>query len=591
MLYNILMINKIKELPNSPGVYQYFDKDGKLLYVGKAKNLKKRVKSYFHFTPSIKPSPNLSPRIFNMISQVKSLEYIVVKNEHDALVLENSLIKQLKPKYNILLRDDKTYPYIFIDLSKDFPRFEITRKVVTGSAIKYFGPFTTAARDILNAIYELVPLVQKKGSLKNKKACLFYQIGKCLAPCEGRVTQKEYQDLIKKALKLLNNKNLIIKELEKKMFNYAKRELFEEASKIRDVIARIKNSTIYSQVDLKNRENIDIFALYMHQNTASLTKLFVREGKIVSVATDVIKNDNGLSKDEIYKHSLFEFYKDDKPILAKNILIAEDFEEREVLEEFLKTKAKGIKISIPKRGTKKELIDIAINNAKESIKDDSKKDEFLQKLKKELKLSKTPYIIEAYDNSHLQGSSPVGSLIYIKNTEFKKDRYRHYNLNSKDEYSQMRELLSRRCESFEKNPPPDLWVIDGGETLLKLAKDICDSFGVDIDLIAISKEKRAKKTIRSKGKAKDKVYNLNGQIALKEGDSSKLFIQKLRDEAHRFAIKFHRSQKLKHDKQISLLEKRGIGKAKVTKLLSYFGTFEAINIASKEEIQKVLQKR
>lgn len=584
------MLKKIQNLPNEPGVYQFFDKNGKLLYVGKAKSLKNRVKSYFSFTPELLPSPRLSARIHNMITQATSLEYIVVKSEHDALILENSLIKQLKPKYNILLRDDKTYPYIYIDLNEDFPRFEITRHVQKGSHIKYFGPFTTAARDILSAIYELNPLVQKKGCLKGKKACLFYQIERCLAPCEGKISKDEYKKIVQNSLILLKNKNLIVEKLKKKMDFYAESELFEEAAKARDALQRIKNSTIFSQIDMKNSDHLDLFYVFTKETKAVLVKIFVRDGKIVSIVSNRLKNDNGFSKDEIYKSAILEFYKDDKPIIANSIIVGEDFNELKLLEDFINKKSsKKIHIITPKRGAKKELLNIAHQNAIESLKEKKEDISFKKFLKEKLKLSKTPYTIEAYDNSHLQGSSPVGSMIFYENS-FIKSKYRHYNLSSKDEYAQMRELLSKRCESFEKNPPPDLWVIDGGMTLLNLAKDICESFGVDIDLIAISKEKSGKRTVRSKGKAKDKIYGVGGEITLKDEDECKLFIQKLRDEAHRFAIKFHRSQKLKNDKKISLLEKKGIGKAKVAKLLNYFGTFEAIEKASKEEIEKVIGK-
>ena len=184
------MLQQIKSLPATPGIYQYFDTKGRLLYIGKAKNLASRVKSYFRFTPRLSPNPNLSLRILKMLNETVSLHYIVVESEHDALILENSLIKQLKPKYNILLRDDKTYPYIYIDLNRPYPRFEITRKVVEGKNIRYFGPYSTGARDILNAIYELCRLVQKKGCLKGKKACLYFQLDKCLAPCEKRWIQR-----------------------------------------------------------------------------------------------------------------------------------------------------------------------------------------------------------------------------------------------------------------------------------------------------------------------------------------------------------------------------------------------------------------
>jgi len=208
----------IQQLPASAGIYQYFDKDGNLLYVGKAKNLSNRVKSYFTFTPELKANSTLSTRITKMIKQTVTMNYIVVNSEHDALILENSLIKQLNPKYNILLRDDKTYPYIYIDYAQPYPRFEITRKVLDAKGITYYGPYSVGARDILDSIYELCKLVQKKGSLKSKKICLYHQINKCLAPCELPVSKENYQKELDLAKELIKNKKLLISKLEEKMF-------------------------------------------------------------------------------------------------------------------------------------------------------------------------------------------------------------------------------------------------------------------------------------------------------------------------------------------------------------------------------------
>ncbi len=585
------MLNKIKNLPKSPGVYQYFNKNGKLLYVGKAKDLSNRVKSYFSFTPTLSPSPRLSARIHKMISEAYSMDYIVVSNEHDALILENSLIKQLKPKYNILLRDDKTYPYIYIDLKKTFPRFEITRNVIKGKNIKYFGPFTTASREILESLYQLFPLVQKKGSLKNKKACLFYQIGRCLAPCEGKISEEEYHKIITKALEALKNKNILISLLKKKMNFYAQKELFEEAGKTRDTLKKIEQSTIFSQVDLKNNENYDVFALETEDTKAVMIKLFVRNGKIVSLNHTILKNDFGFSKNEIYKNTLINFYKKNMPLIAKTILLKDDFKERKEVELFLSQRLKmKITLQVPQKGPKKELVILAEKNAIESLKKvQIKYENILKQVKSILKLNNTPWTIEAYDNSHMQGSNPVGSCIYWENG-FQKNRYRHYILKSHDEYAQMRETLVKRCESFEKNPPPDLWVIDGGKTLLNLAYDITKSFGVDLDIIAISKEKNGVKSIRAKGKANDKIWTINGFVPLSNHNKILQFIQMLRDEAHRFVINFHRKQKIKQDKQIELLNKKGIGVAKVKKLITYFGSFEKIYSASEEELANVLNK-
>ena len=227
------MIEKIRNLPNSAGIYQYFNEKGQLLYIGKAKNLKNRVKSYWNFTPELRPNPALSTRIVKMLNETVSMHYIVVNSEHDALILENSLIKQLKPKYNILLRDDKTYPYIYIDNSLKYPRFEITRKVLNSSDVKYFGPYSVGAKDILDSIYELCKLVQKKSCLNGKKACLYYQIKKCLAPCEFNVDVAIYRQEVDKAVEFIENKKELIKELKQMMFFYAEDLRFEEANEIK----------------------------------------------------------------------------------------------------------------------------------------------------------------------------------------------------------------------------------------------------------------------------------------------------------------------------------------------------------------------
>ncbi|WP_200763604.1 excinuclease ABC subunit UvrC [Nitrosophilus alvini] len=587
--------NDIKNLPDKPGVYQYFNKEGRLLYIGKAKSLKKRVKSYFRFSPHFCPAPNLSPRIFKMASEVDALEYIIVENENDALILENSLIKQLKPKYNILLRDDKTYPYIYINMSEEFPRFEITRKVIKGKNIKYFGPLSTAAKDILDSIYELFPLVQKKGCLNQKKACLFYQIKRCSAPCEGKISTKEYKNIVDEAKKYILDKKTLIKKLEAKMSRLSAELRFEEAAEIRDRIERISKSEIQSNIDLARVEDIDIFAVYSEKGKASIVRMFMREGRVISSSSNIIRYDDtkGFDVDEAYKRAILDFYSVDSPITSKKIITAHDFSDRKTVESFLSQKlGKKITISTPKKGNKLNLAKLAILNAKELLKKQSKeKDDILLQVMKLLKLENYPFRIEIFDNSHIKGSIPVGAMAVYENGKFKKNDYRHYNLSSKDEYSQMREILTKRCNSFSKNPPPDLWVIDGGETLRRLAQDILQSFGVDIDVVAISKEKIDAKAYRAKGKAKDLIYTKNELFRLQPTDKRLLFLQKLRDEAHRFAIKFHREQKLKADRRISILKAKGIGEAKLKKLLDYFGSFENIKSASFSDLCSIIDEK
>ncbi len=587
------MIDTIRSLPDKPGVYQYFDENGKLLYVGKAKSLKKRVKSYFRFNP-FRPADNLSPRIYKMISEAKRLEYIVVENENDALILENSLIKQLKPKYNILLRDDKTYPYIYVNTDEDFPRLEITRKVVKGKNIKYFGPFSSGASAILKTIYEEIPLVQSKSCIKGKKACLYHQIGKCLAPCEGKITKEEYKKLIQKAIKLIHNKDKLLEILNKKMMKFAENLQFEEAAEIRDRINAIQDAEIFSNVDMVKLKDIDVFVVEIFKNKAVVIKIFVREGKVVASSHNIINSQVTPEKSEIYTRAILEFYSTETPFTSNEILVGDDFEEREWLEEVLSSKFnKKIKINLPNKNNK-NLIDLAKINALEIIKN-QKEDTLLDEIKILFNLQNIPYKIEVFDTSHMQGVATVGSMVVWENGKFKKEDYRHYHLEGKDEYSQMNELLTRRAKSFDKKSPPDLWLIDGGRAQLNLAKEIIDSSGANVDVLAISKEKIDAKAHRAKGKAKDKVYFLSGngieKIELSENDKRLQFLQRLRDEAHRFAIEFHRKTKRKKDMQIELLKVKGIGKAKMTKLLNYFGSFENIKKARFEELKNLLNEK
>ena len=592
---------KLKLLPSEAGVYQYFDNQGHLLYIGKAKSLKNRVKSYFKFSPTLQASNDLSPRIYKMISETVFLEWIVVPNEHDALILENSLIKQLKPKYNVLLRDDKTYPYIFVDLNEDFPRLEITRKIEKGKNIKYFGPYSSGARDMLDSIYETIPLVQKKSCVKSKKACLFFQIGKCLAPCENKVNKDEYKKILDEALGYIYNKSKLLNKLKEKMQFYSENFRFEEALVLRDRTKTIEKSEIKTGIDLTTNEDLDIFAIKSSNKKAVLVRMFIRDGKLASSNYDFMKTNDDVEFDiqEAYKRAIINYYSNELPIIPKEIIVADEIEDIITIEEFLYKKFnKKIKIVNPKIDKKASIVKIALNNCDELLRLENIKDEnsIYNELKELFSLNCVPNIIETFDNSHLMGQATVGGMVvWNKEKEnFDKKSYRHYNLESLDEYSQMKEMLYRRVESFDKNNPPDLWVIDGGTTLLNLAFDIVDSIGVNLDIIAISKQKVDAKAYRAKGNAKDIVhFKQNDEIKslnLLPSDKRLQFIQRLRDEAHRFAISFHKKQKRKEDKEISLLQIKGIGEAKIKKLLLYFGEFEKIRNASFEELKSVLNE-
>ena len=583
----------LKKLPNKSGVYHYFDSEGRLLYIGKAKNLKNRIKSYFRFTPNLSVAPNLSARISQMVSQIASMRYIVVENENDALILENSLIKQLKPKYNILLRDDKTYPYLCVDISEDYPRILLTRKVFKSQSIHYYGPYSSGGRDLLDSLYETFPLAQKESCLKGKKACLFYQIKRCLAPCEGKISKEDYRKILEHALECIQNPKKILAILDKKMQFLSENLRFEEAMVLRDRIAKIKQISPLSGVDFARMEDLDIFALEIEGNKGVLVKFFVRGGRVVSSASNVIKSQYELNIEEIYTQSLINYYSGEILIKPKQILIPYDLKEKkDELEQFLYQKLhKKIPIHCPKSGDKKQLCNLALKNAKESLNLNlTASEEILLDIQKLFGLQNMPYRIEIFDTSHHRGKQCVGAMV-VYDERFIKESYRHYLLEGSDEYSQMKEMLQRRIEKFKEEVPPDLWVLDGGVGQINLAKDLLNSAGVNLEVVGISKEKLDSKAHRAKGAALDILRDEKGQeYRLKSSDKRLQFLQKLRDEAHRFAITFHQKQKQKTMQQSKVLEVKGVGKAIQKRLLAYFGSFEGIKRASLDELEKVLSK-
>lgn len=584
------MIDKIRSLPNCAGIYQYLDESGRILYIGKAKNLSKRVKSYFSLTPTLSPKTTLSLRIQKMLSETVSLHYIIVENEHDALILENSLIKQLKPKYNILLRDDKTYPYIYVDLGEKYPRFDITRKILTSKSVRYFGPFSTGARDILDSLYELLPLVQKKSCLKGKKACLFYQIKQCLGPCEFPVDTTLYHDLVEQGIRLIQNKNTLIPKLTEKMEMYAEELRFEEARILRDRCESIRKSVLVSHIDLAQNVSYDVFAIAQFEHRGCIVRLFIREGKLVSSSHDFFTINDTFSLDEGYERALVSFYGTDKPPIVCPILTAHSFEEKGWISEHLSAifDKKAI-IETPKIGIKKQLTSLALNNAIELLKTSKPQHHpLLVQIQELCALPTLPERVEIFDNSHLGGVATVGAMVTYDEGEFDKKGYRTYHLHERDEYGQMRELLSRRIESFESNPPPDLWIIDGGETLRHLASELLLSHGIYLEVIGISKEKIDSKSYRAKGSARDILHTSHQTFRLEPSDKRLQWFQRLRDEAHRSAITFHKKTKLKADQHSKLLSLHGIGKGKLHKLIEYFGTFEAIQNASFDLLEELI---
>jgi excinuclease ABC subunit C len=376
------------------------------------------------------------------------------------------------------------------------------------------------------------------------------------------------------------------------MTNLAMQERYEEAGAMRDSIEAISSLTISSNIDLANTLDLDIFAIQNGDERGVIVKLFMRGGKIISSAYSYFRHTHIFDENEAYKQALLEFYTIDTPNISKQILTAHTFEDSHQVAATLSTRfEKKIEILTPQRGPKAKLISLALQNCEELLRKTQSDTIMEQKIADLFDLTVIPYRIETFDNSHLMGVATVGGMVVWNEDKWDKNAYRRYTLHARDEYGQMKEMLSRRIENFKEQPAPDLWILDGGQANLNLAKTLLKEAHVNLDVIAIAKEKLDAKAHRAKGAAKDMIYTSQGLIELKPNDKRLHWIQRQRDEAHRYAITYHQNKKRKEDTQVSLLNKKGIGKATVKKLLDYFGTFEAIENASYEELEKVTNKK
>jgi excinuclease ABC subunit C len=445
---------------------------------------------------------------------------------------------------------------------------------------------------LLDTLYEVYPLVQKKSCLREGKACLFYQIKKCLAPCEGRVSPEAYAEIVSKAKKSILKRKDLTDALQERMIHLAQQERYEEAGALRDNIQTISSLNISSNIDLAKELDIDIFAIMNGDERGVIVKLFMRGGKIISSAHSYFRHTHIFDENEAYKQALLEFYTKDSPHMSKQILTAHVFEDAPQVSQTLSTRfSKKIDILTPKIGAKAKLISLAIKNCEELLRKTESNTVMEQRIADLFDLTVIPYRIETFDNSHMMGAATVGGQIVWDEGKWDKSAYRRYMLEAKDEYGQMRELLSRRISHFKTDSAPDLWILDGGKANLHLALSLLKEENINLDVIAIAKEKLDAKAHRAKGAAKDLIHTINGIIELKPNDKRLHWVQRQRDEAHRYAITYHQNKKRKDDTQISLLNKKGIGKATVKKLIDYFGTFEAIQNASLEEISQVTNKK
>ncbi|MBQ6629431.1 MAG: excinuclease ABC subunit UvrC [Methanobrevibacter sp.] len=567
------MSTKVKSpdnLPNKPGVYIMRDASDTIIYIGKAKNLIKRVKSYFREKLD-------RPKTQILMSHFDSLEYIVTNSEKEALILEATLIKKHRPRYNVQLKDDKRYPYVKITDEK-FPRLLITRNVTKNGI--YYGPFTDVG-SVKQTVKFLKSLFKIRTCRNMDGPCLNSQIDLCYAPCAGEITEKEYSEIINKIDLFFQGKySTIVKNLKVEMMDAAENEEYEKAAVIRDQIASIEEIMEKQFVDLVDDDlDQDVIAIAPGDDEVVVIIMPIRNGKIVGRDDFLMSASQYDSSSEIMFAFIQQYYGYNRHV-PKQILLDEDIDEKQLLEEWLSDlRGNKVSIKVPQKGVKLRLVKMARKNA-EIIKHQKKKMESaLIELKKYLKLEKLPHVIEGYDISNISGKFAVGSKVSFKEGKPNKKRYKHFKMETPgpNDFAMMEELLTRRLKMVDRDPEPDLIVIDGGKGQLRMACGVLEKLNLThIPIIGLAKEF-------------EEVFvpNSSRPIIIPKNNQALHLLQQVRDESHRFAITYHRKLRSNDISASSLDDIAGIGKKRKINLLKEFQTIDNIKNASVEELAKI----
>jgi excinuclease ABC subunit C len=577
---------QIKELPQNPGVYQFFDKSQRILYVGKAKNIKKRVSSYF-----TKKQEYAKTKL--MVSKIRDIKYFVVPTEMDALLLENNLIKKHQPKYNVMLKDDKTYPFICVK-NEPFPRVYSTRRVVKDGSF-YFGPYTSVrlVRTLIDFIHQLYPLRTCNFNLKLEniqkkkfKLCLEYHIGNCLAPCEGFQSEDSYQIGINHISQILKGDiKSVASILKDRMISFSENMEFEKAQEVKEKLSLLENYQSKSTIVNTKINNVDVFTIVSDNTSAFVNYLKISNGAIIQTHTIELKKKLEETNKDLLVYSITELrqrFNSQSTEIYSSISVGNLWE--------------NTKIIVPQIGDKYKLIELSKRNAKymqfdaikkkEKLKEKSSDKRIINQLQVDLNLKEKPRHIECFDNSNFQGTNAVAACVVFKNGKPSKKDYRHFNIRTvvgPDDFKSMEEVVYRRYKRLleEKKDLPQLIIIDGGKGQLSSAAKSLEKLGLlgKIDIIGIAKKL-------------EEIFFFGDSIPLyldKRSESLKI-IQRLRNEAHRFGIKHHRNQRSKNTLTTSLDNIEGIGEKTIQKLLSHFGSVEKIREAKRETLENLISK-
>ncbi len=579
---------QLKQIPDKPGVYLMKDDSGEVIYVGKARSLRKRVRSYFR-------KGNHSYKTSIMVDSITDFDYIVTDTEMESYILEANLIKKYHPKYNIRLKDDKTYPFIKITTYEDFPRIKKTR-VVKNDGSKYFGPFAD-----VDAIYKTINILKDLFKLRScnydiseekqlERPCLNYYIDKCNAPCVGKISKEEYHEQIDQVIMFLSGRQkTLIKKIEAKMQKAADEQNFEKAARYRDAMEAVEEISRQQKVMSEDDKDRDIIAI-TEDGAYCVQLLLVKNGKLIGQEHFILQVPEGEDQSEVMSSFLQQYY-EQAPQLPDEILLNTEINNREILADRLKQlKGKKVNIKKPERGNKKRLIEMALKNAKQNLKKESIKRKYeekrtvkaVEKLAEYLDLDTDPAHIEGFDISNIQGTDPVASLVVFKEGRASKSDYRRFKIRHKegpDDFAMMKEVVHRRYRRLlnEDRKLPDLILIDGGKGQLNAALKALEELGItEIQILGLAKRE-------------EEVFipDREEPIIIPKNSDALHLLQRVRDEAHRFAVNYHRklrSRRITH----SMLERiPGIGPKKRKALLKHFGSLAKIRLADQSELKEV----